>query len=143
MTFVAGRRSALQSFSLGIAAGAIGLAGGAGVAHAAAPSALTPLRAGELDALMRRLATAPRRRDFKTVPMILTNPRQWDHEALSEVLAYEPAAKQVYDNTDINSPWLNLMRNALNTQVWSFRHLDFLAVSVTRGTAHLALYDQA
>jgi hypothetical protein len=54
----------LQSFSLGIAAGAIGLAGGAGVAHAAAPSALTPLRAGELDALMRRLATAPRRRSW-------------------------------------------------------------------------------
>jgi hypothetical protein len=35
------------------------------------------------------------------------------------------------------------MRNALNTQIWSFRHPDFLAVSATHGSAHLALYDQA
>jgi hypothetical protein len=35
------------------------------------------------------------------------------------------------------------MRNALNTQIWSFKHPDFLAVSSTHGTAHLALYDQA
>ena len=39
-------------------------------------------------------------------------------------------------------PWLNLMRNALNSQIWSFKHPDFLAVSVTHGTAQLALYDQ-
>jgi hypothetical protein len=36
-----------------------------------------------------------------------------------------------------------MMRNALNTQIWSFKHPDFLAVSVTHGTAQLALYDQA
>jgi len=35
------------------------------------------------------------------------------------------------------------MRNALNSQIWSFNHPDFLAVSVTHGTAQLALYDQA
>jgi intracellular sulfur oxidation DsrE/DsrF family protein len=34
------------------------------------------------------------------------------------------------------------MRNTLNTQIWSFKHPDFLAVSVTHGTADLALYDQ-
>jgi hypothetical protein len=34
------------------------------------------------------------------------------------------------------------MRNALNAQIWSFNHPDFLAVSATHGTAHLALYDQ-
>ena len=51
-------------------------------------------------------------------------------------------AKQVWDSTEIGGPWLNLMRNALNTQIWSFKHPDFLAVSVTHGTAQLALYDQ-
>jgi intracellular sulfur oxidation DsrE/DsrF family protein len=35
-----------------------------------------------------------------------------------------------------------MMRNALNTQIWSFKHPDFLAVSVTHGPADLALYDQ-
>jgi intracellular sulfur oxidation DsrE/DsrF family protein len=89
---------------------------------------------------MRR---APRRRDFKTVPMILNDPDQWDHAALSEVIAYRGAPKQVWDNTGIASPWLNVMRNSLNTQVWSFRHPDFLVVSATHGTAHLALFAPA
>jgi intracellular sulfur oxidation DsrE/DsrF family protein len=92
---------------------------------------------------MERLTHAPRRRDYKTVPMILTSPDQWDHEALSEVIAYKPTPKQAWDNTDIASPWLNLMRNSLNVQIWSFKHPEFLAVSATHGTAHLALYDQA
>jgi hypothetical protein len=35
------------------------------------------------------------------------------------------------------------MRNALNSQIWSFQHADFLTISVTHGTAQLALYDQA
>jgi hypothetical protein len=34
------------------------------------------------------------------------------------------------------------MRNAINAQIWSFGHPDFLVVSVTHGTAQLALYDQ-
>src|SRR5260370_31020777 len=92
---------------------------------------------------MKRLARAPRRRDFKTVPMILNHPEQWDHEALTEVRSYRPVPKQAWDSIDIGSPWLSLMRNTLNTQIWSFKHPDFLAVSVTHGTAHLALYDQA
>src|SRR6266446_10751 len=92
---------------------------------------------------MQRLAKAPRRRDFKSAPMILTNPEQWDHEALAEILAYKPVTKQAWDSTDIAGPWLNLIRNALNAQIWSFKHPDFLAVSVTHGTANLALYDQA
>ena len=112
-------------------------------AQSAQSSALTQPGAGQLNALMKRLADAPRRRAFKTVPMILTEPEQWDHEALSEVLACKAAPKQVWDNTDIGSPWLNLMRNTLNAQVWSYRHPDFLAVSATHGTAHLALFDQA
>jgi intracellular sulfur oxidation DsrE/DsrF family protein len=127
-----------------MATGAIGLASAAAKPAAeAVESALTPPGATHLDALKERLAQAPRRRDFKTVAMILNHPEQWDHEALTEVLSYRPAPKQVWDNSGIGSPWLNFMRNALNSQIWSFKHPDFLIVSATHGTALLALYDQA
>jgi intracellular sulfur oxidation DsrE/DsrF family protein len=140
---ITGRRSVLRTVALTVATGAIGLASTAAEpAAAATKSALTPAGATNLDALMQRLAQAPRRRHFKTVPMILDHPEQWDHEALTEVLSYQPPAKQAWDNTDIAGPWLNMMRNALNTQIWSFKHPDFLAVSVTHGAANLALYDQ-
>jgi intracellular sulfur oxidation DsrE/DsrF family protein len=132
------RRTALQSLGLGVAGIAMAASARAGTADP-----LTPPGAGTLRGLMDRLAKAPRRRDFKTVPMILTDRDQWDAEALDAVLAYKPSPKQVWDNTDIASPWLNLMRNALNAQIWSFKHPDFLAVSATHGTAHLALYDQS
>ena len=49
----------------------------------------------------------------------------------------------MWDNTDLAGPWLNLMRNAINAQIFSFGHKDFLAASATHGTAHLALFDQA
>jgi hypothetical protein len=144
MTIGTGRRAAIQTLGLGIAASAIGLVMERTTsAQAALHSALTPQGAGHLNALMQRLAEAPRRRDFKSVPMILTKPEQWDHEALSEILAYKPVPKQAWDSTDIAGPWLNQIRNALNAQIWSFKHPDFLAVSVTHGTANLALYDQA
>jgi hypothetical protein len=141
---VTGRRGVLRTFALTAVTGALGLASAAiKPAAAATGSALTPPGATRLDAIRMRLAQAPRRRDFKTVPMILDHEEQWDHEALTEILSYRPAPKQVWDNTDIGGPWLNLMRNALNSQIWSFRHPEFLAVSVTHGTAQLALYDQA
>src|ERR1700761_2624464 len=144
MKIVTGRRGVLRAFALTTAAGAIGLASArAKPASAAVESALTPPGATDLDALKQRLARAPRRRDFKTVPMILTNPDQWDHEALTELLAYKPVTKQAWDNTDIGGAWLNVMRNSLNAQIWSFGHPDFLVVSETHGTAQLALYDQA
>lgn len=136
------RRAAIQKLGLGLAAGMAGLT----VARPARAEAEVPLilpGATALKGLISRLARTPRRRDFKTVPMILTSPDQWDSEALSEVLAYKPSPKQVWDNTDIGGPWLNLMRNALNVQIWSFKHPDFLAVSATHGTANLALYDEA
>ncbi len=126
-----------------------GLAAAAGAATLAtrpaqaAEASLLPHGAGALRDLAARLAAAPRRRDFKSVPMVVDNPDQWDHEALSEVIAYRGGPRQVWDNTDIGSPWLNLMRNSLNGQVFAFRHPDFLAVSATHGSAHLALYDQA
>jgi hypothetical protein len=137
-----GRRFALKTMGLGMAAGAAGLAAlRDGAARAAEPSLLSP-EAKSLEELTARLSKARRRRDFKTVPMILNDPAQWDHAALSEVIAYRGAPKQIWDNTGIAGPWLAVMRNALNAQVWSFRHPDFLAVSATHGTAHLALFQQ-
>src|SRR6266436_3600064 len=144
MKIITGRRGVLRTFAFTMATGAIGLASAAAKpAAAAVESALMPPGATHLDALKKRLAQAPRRRDFKTVPMILDHQEQWDYEALTEVFSYRPAPRQAWDNTDIGGPWLNLMRNALNSQIWSFEHPDFLAVSVTHGTAQLALYDQA
>jgi hypothetical protein len=139
-----GRRSALRAFALTMATTAVGVASArAKTAATAVESTLMPPGATHLDALKKRLAQAPRRRDFKTVPMVLNTPAQWDHEALAEVLSYRPAPRQAWDNIDIGGPWLSLMRNTLNTQIWSFKHPDYLAVSVTHGTADLALYDQA
>ena len=109
----------------------------------AAEGPIAPPETGEIRSLMEQLAKAPRRRDFKTVPMILDKPDQWDAEALDAVIAYRGGMKQVWDNTEIGSPWLNLMRNSLNAQVFAFRHPDFLEVSATHGSAQLALYDQA
>ena len=135
------RRGALKT--LGLAAGTA-LLGAARVARAA-PETGTLLASGaaHLTDLTRRLAATPRRRDFKTVPMIVERPDQWDHAALMEVLGYRGGPRQVWDNTDLGGPWLNLMRNALNAQVWAFGHPDFLVVSATHGAAHLALFDQA
>ena len=143
MNIAPGRRFALMTMGRGIAAGAAGLAVLQGGAARATEAPMLPPEAKSLKELTARLGRAPRRRDFKTVPMILTDPDQWDHAALSAVIAYGGAPKQVWDNTDISSPWLNLMRNALNAQVWSFRHPDFLVVSATHGTAHLALFEPA
>ena len=143
MHFIPGRRHAMRSLGLGLTAGMTALATSPTSAGAAATSSLLPAGARSLRELTARLSAIPRRRDFKTVPMILTSEDLWDHEALSEVLAYKPATKQAWDMTDIAGPWLNLVRNALNAQVWSFRHPDFLAVAECHGTAQLALYDQA
>jgi hypothetical protein len=126
MTLVTERRSVLRTLALSVAASAIGLASAAArPAVAAVDSALTAPGATNLDALKKRLAQAPRRRDFKTVPMILDHREQWDHEALTEIFSYRPAPRQAWDNADIAGPWLNLMRNALNSQIWSFKHPDF------------------
>ena len=135
---VMGRRDAILAMGLGLAAGLA-----AENAKAEAPKMVLPAGSGTLAELAAKLEKAPRRRDFKTVPMILTDKSDWDHEALEAVLAYRGAPKQAWDNTDIASPWLNGMRNALNTQVFSFRHPDFFLVSATHGLAHLALLDQA
>src|ERR1700730_1096822 len=85
---IAGRRGVLGTLALTAATSAIGLvSAGLKPAAAAVESALTPPGATHLDTLKSRLTQAPRRRDFKTVPMILNNPEQWDHEALTEVFS--------------------------------------------------------
>jgi hypothetical protein len=66
-----GRRFALMTMGLGLAA----LPDGA--ARAAEPSPLPP-EAQSLEELMARPGKAPRRRDFKTVPMILVQ----DHDVI-------------------------------------------------------------
>ncbi len=140
MTETADRRHLLVRAGLAVAAGAVAVAARPALA---AEASLLPEGAANLRDLGSRLARTPRRRDFKSVPAILDAPDQWDQAALAEVIAYRGGPKQVWDNTAIASPWLNLMRNSLNAQIWSFRHPDFLVVSATHGTAHLALYDQA
>lgn len=140
-----GRREALKNMMLGLGAGLAAVGAGhvawAGSGKSSAPADLLPAGAVTLKELSKRLEKAPRRRDFKTVPMILTDPSQWDEKALNEILHYAGAPKQVWDNTDLEGPWLKLMRNSMNVQIWSFKHPNFLALSATHGTAHLALYD--
>jgi hypothetical protein len=83
MDTVPGRRVALKMMGFGIA-GAAGLAAlNGGVASAAEASLLPP---GALEELAGSLSRISQRRDFKTVPMILNDPGQWDHAALSEVI---------------------------------------------------------
>jgi hypothetical protein len=141
------RRKTLALPVAGIGAAMVGAvfapAQSAQAAEATMPAgdSLIPSDATKLKALTAVLAKAPRRRDFKTVPMILTNTDDWDSEALHLLFAYSGGPKQVWDNTDLASPWLNLMRNSMNAQIWSWKHPDFIAISATHGTAHLALYD--
>jgi intracellular sulfur oxidation DsrE/DsrF family protein len=136
MAVDADRRTAL--FALGAA---LTLSGSCATAEAETAVAAPPDNSALAD-LTSRLRKAPRRRDFKMVPMILVDPAYWDAVALTDVLGYKGAHKQAWDNTQITGPWMNGMRNSLNAQVFSFRHADFLVVSATHGAAHLALYDQ-
>jgi hypothetical protein len=39
--------------------------------------------------------------------MILDNPEQWDHEALTEVLSYRPVPKQAWEELNVNAPDLS------------------------------------
>ncbi|HYK79462.1 MAG TPA: hypothetical protein VEU95_07525, partial [Micropepsaceae bacterium] len=122
------RRIAL--LGIGVAAGAAAL-GSTSANAAKASGAWMPQGARTLKALHDKLNAAPRRRDFKTVPMTLENEDYWDHEALAELLAYRGGPKQIWDNKDLAGPWLNLMRNNLNVQIYSFKRPDFLILSAT------------
>jgi hypothetical protein len=132
------RRQGLKAAGLAVAS-----AGLAKIVAAEPPNPLFGPGAHALEALKAHLSALPRRRDFKTVPMILDQWEQWDAQALDTVLHYPGGPKQSWDNTDLTGPWLNVMRNSINAQVFAFRHPDFLCVSATHGSAHLALYDDA
>jgi hypothetical protein len=134
------RRTALRS--LGLAAGTALFARQA-AASVELDELLLPAGAADITRLTEQLAAAPRRRSYQSVPMILNSPDQWDHEALAAVMTYRGERRQAWDNTEIGGPWLSLMRNSLNAQVWSFKHPNSLMVSATHGTAHLALFDQS
>jgi hypothetical protein len=132
---------ALPAVGIGIAA-VTSVLSPIGVAQAAGSAlSLIPTQGTKLQALADALAKTPSRRNFKTVPMILSNPDQYDSEALHLLFNYAGGPKQVWDNTALDSPWLNLMRNSMNAQIWSWKHPDFIVVSATHGSAHLALYD--
>jgi hypothetical protein len=137
------RRHLLTTFASTAAIGAIGLASAVAKPLAAAvESAPLPPGATHLDAIKARLARAPRRHDLKTVPMILRHPEQWHHEALTEVARLSPRPKASLGQYRYRRSLAE--RDAQRAQFadWSFKHLDFLVVSVTYG-AQLALYDQA
>jgi len=135
------RRNVLKGAILGLGAGVVASALNPTAAKAEEVGALIPKGARTLKELAERLAKAPRRRNFKSLPMILTDKNQWDWEALDEVFNYRGGPKQVWDNYDIHSAWLNVMRNSMNAQIWSYKNLDFLCVSACHGNAQFALYD--
>lgn len=128
------RRLGLKTLGLAIAA--------IGTAAASPGDPVIPAGARTLQALTAHLAALPRRRDFTTSPMILDRRELWDAAALDAVLQYAGGPKQSWDNTELGG-WLTVMRNSMNNQIWSFGHPDFLCVSLTRGPALLALYDEA
>ncbi len=139
MSYDRDRRLALKGLGVGLVTA--GLFAGSS-AQAAGEAVIGPPGARTLQDLTDRLAAIPRHRDYKTVPMIVDGPQWWDADALNAVMEYKGGPKQCWDHTDLAGPWLNLMRNSLNTEIWAFRNPDFLCVSATHGPAHLALYDQ-
>jgi intracellular sulfur oxidation DsrE/DsrF family protein len=141
MTFHRGHLN--RRAALGLFGQAALLAGAAGSASATTSSKPEQPGSADLETLKRQLAAAPRRRDFKTVPFMVTRKDQWDHEAAELVLSYRNRALQVWEATEIGAPWLNLMREAVNGQVYAHGNAGFLAVAAVHGSAHLALFDQA
>ncbi|TWB65954.1 hypothetical protein FBZ87_11749 [Nitrospirillum amazonense] len=131
------RRSAFLTFGAGV--------GAVAALHAATVSAAPTSAPGmtHIADLTRRLAAAPRRRDFTTVPFMLDRMELWDHEASALLLDYRGGPKQVWESSDIAAAWPNLIRESLNGQQFAHGNTDFLAVSATHGTAHLALFNQS
>jgi hypothetical protein len=112
-------------------------------ALAAGPAAAAASGASTITDLQVRLARLPARRDFKSVPLVLETTDLWDDAAIREIAAYRGGPRQVWDNKDLASGWTGYMRNALNGQTLSFKNKNFLTVSMTRGDAQLALFNQA
>jgi intracellular sulfur oxidation DsrE/DsrF family protein len=142
----AGRRAAMRW--IGGASLTVTALGSQNYADARPKSALATeeLTSGEGTKLLgfqKKLAELPRQRDFQTVPFVLTHNSQWDSVAANEILSYRYPARQVWECTEFAGPWLNLMRESMNGQVFSHGHRDFLAVSATHGMAHVALFNES
>jgi hypothetical protein len=138
MEFSMDRRGAIASMGAGLV-----MSGFTHAAAAAVDTTLQPDGGKNLREFSNRLAELPRRRDYKTVPMIADKPDLWDKAALDLVMNYKGGPRQAWDHTDLSGSWLNGMRNTLNGQIYAFNQPDFLCVSGTHGLAHLALYEQA
>ena len=106
MTIDGSRRSTLFGFGSLIVGASVFTASSS---HADANRQIFAPHARKLPELIDRLRRVPRRRDFETVPMVLQHPDFWDDEALKQIIAYGGDRKQVWDNTDIAGPWLNLI----------------------------------
>ena len=88
MKFDAGRRGALVNFGAGVIVSGIAQSN---PVSAEVENSLSPANAGSLRRFSDLLAGMPRRRDFKSVPMILDDEQMWDLDA---VLAYTGGPKQ-------------------------------------------------
>lgn len=81
------RRQVIHAAGPAAAAGLLGIPRASAATMEAASE--IPSDGRQLKHLSQELAKAPRRRDFKTVPMILTKPSECDDEALRLVLDYK------------------------------------------------------
>jgi hypothetical protein len=137
------RRAALKTLGAFAFAGAAGRADAQEGGSLGAPENYLQRDAKKLRALYAELASIPRRRDFRRLPMILTKPRQWDSEPLDTLIAYDGGPKHVFDTTDIASTWLTQMRNTLNAEVWAFGRTNFLIAAAPHGPAGYLLLTNA
>src|SRR5215468_1126078 len=126
------RRGALRALGEGTLALSL-----TGALASRANAEAAPPTQGALSSLGRTLAALPRRRGFQTVPFILNDKQFWDHEAAEALLSYSAPRRQMWEATELAGPWLNLMREAVNGQVFALGHKDFLAVAAIHGNAHL------
>ncbi len=94
-----------------------------------------------LTELHLRLQQVSGKRDYSTLPAILTSKSQWDSEALELLFHYRGGVKQLWDITDIAGGWLAVIRNCVNTHQFALKTRGYLPVCGTRGSAQLALYN--
>jgi intracellular sulfur oxidation DsrE/DsrF family protein len=143
------RRQGLRAIGLStvlltaLSSGRIATAASARESGASDSASAIPGGATTLQDLARRLAQAPRRRQFESVPFMLTDQHMWDKEAADALLGYQYPFRQMWDVAELSGPWPGLMREAMNAQVFANGRRDFLAVSATHGLAHLALFPQS
>lgn len=138
------RRSALKLFLAAPAAlSIVGATASAAQTQGSRAAVTEPTSNSSLLATLQgRLAALPRKRNFSTVPFLVDRPELWDKEASETLLTYTGRSIQVWEITDLAGPWLNLMREAMNGQVFAHSHPDFLPVGAVHGLAHLALFNQ-